>query len=101
MTEPLRTRPSKSTIGDDPDGGQVINPDGSSPEDPIARGMYRGCLIMLLVIGGLIALGIAIYRLAFMNTEGVLPEPAGLQRAVPAVVVWSASSGCEAFFAPR
>ena len=56
-------RPEK--IGDDPDGGQVIGPDGESPEDPVARSLFRGCLITLLAVGCVLALLAIVYRMAF------------------------------------
>ena len=49
-------------IGDDPNGGQVIGPDGESPEDPAARWLFRSCLITLLVIGIVLGIAVLIYR---------------------------------------
>jgi hypothetical protein len=68
MDEPspdLRPRPLVPTterIGDDPDGGQVIGPDGESPEDPAARGLFRGCMITWAVIGIIIGILVVLLR---------------------------------------
>lgn len=60
-----RPRPLSTTshIGDDPDAGQVIEPDGESPEDPVAKQLYRGCLTMLLVIGVGLGIAVVLYRI--------------------------------------
>jgi len=54
-------RPEK--IGDDPDGGQVIEPNGDSAEDPLANSLFRGCIISILAFGCVLALVVIVYRL--------------------------------------
>lgn len=48
---------------DERDEGQVIGPDGESPEDPAAKALTRGCMIMLLVLGIFIGLSSLLYWL--------------------------------------
>jgi hypothetical protein len=54
-------RPEK--IGDDPDGGQVLDPNGESPEDPLANSLFRGCIISMLGFGCVLALVVIVYYL--------------------------------------
>lgn len=61
-------------IGDDPDGGQVIGPHGESPEDPVAKGLYRGCMITILIIGITLAIAMLVYRMV-TNTAPPAAEP--------------------------
>lgn len=64
---PLARQPqphsTTSEAGDDPDAGQVMGPHGESPEDPAARGLWQGCLVMFLVLGLVLATAVVLYRI--------------------------------------
>lgn len=78
MDEPEPRRPGAPVtpkIGDDPDGGQVIGPDGESPEDPVARGLQNGCLIGVLIIGVFLGVFMLIYRFLIAERPDMIPDP--------------------------
>ena len=41
----------------------MIEPDGESPEDPLANSLFRGCIISLLAFGCVLALVVIVYRM--------------------------------------
>lgn len=54
--------PAESDVETDPDAGQVMGSDGEAPEDPAARSLYQGCLIVLLFIGIILGIFSLLYR---------------------------------------